>query len=363
MARWVLGWLLFGACAGTGSGQDPGPGNHTDGAAGLADDDPSDTDPAADTDGAASYLADPPPTPYQGCVLMPADTVFHADVRALPVHPRSDAWKANLGLASSVHLPATPDTTYPWAPVVYGVPHTLADASTPRRKVIYDGFYDVSSQFPGPFPLPAGLDVQTGFDQQTIILQTDTCGLYELIGYANILAPTANGGSYTDLRAHGPGAERWSVTAPRFPLLPIQVRTDEIAAGRIDHVLAVSHPWVSSAPPVWPAMGTDGRSDEEDAPPMGAWMRLRADVDTSSMPPAIQILARAMKVHGLLLADTGGGEGRLVVKLQKSATWKDASGQDLIPVLRTLQQHITVDDLEFVDPTPMQRAPDSWRIR
>lgn len=363
MSRMVWIALLCGGCLGS----DPGAGRDTaadsDTAERVLETDPGDTDAAHDTDPGRTYVVDPPPSPYQGCPLMPADTVFHADVRSLPVHPRSEAWKANLGLASSIHLPAAPDNTYPWAPVVYGVPHALADASTPRRNVLYDGFYPVSAQYPGPFPLPPGLDVQTGFDQQTIILETDACGLYELIGYANILVPTANGGAYTDLRSHGPGAERWSVTAPRFPLLPIQVRTDEIAAGRIDHVLAVSHPWVSSGPPVWPAIGTDGRSDEEDAPPMGAWMRLRADVDVSDMPSPIQTLATAMKVHGLLLADTGGGEGRLVLKLQKSATWEDDSGEDLIPVLRTLQQHITVDDLEFIDPTPMQRSPDSWRIR
>ena len=294
---------------------------------------------------------------------MPADTVFHADVRSLPVHPRSEAWKAHFGLSSPVHLPAAPDTSTPWAPVVYGVPHALADATTPRRTVIYDGFYPVSAQFPGPFPIPAGLDVQTGFDQQTIVLETDECGLYELIGYANFFAPTANGGAFSDLRRHGPGPERWSVTAPRFPLLPIQVRTDEIVAGRIDHVLAVSHPWVSSSDPVWPALATDGRSDAVDAPPMGAWMRLRADADVSSMPPAIRTLATAMQVHGILLSDTGGNEGRLVLKLEKSAAWRDAAGQDLIPVLRTLQQYVTVDDLDFIDPTPMQVDPDSWQIR
>lgn len=324
---------------------------------------PPDGAPPEDSDAPTTFVVDPPPELYEGCPLMPADTFFHADVRALPVHPSSETWRAYLGHDARLHLPATPDTSNPFAPVVYGVPHALADADTPRREVTYDGFYPVSRQYPGPFPLPAGLDIQTGFDQQTIILETDACELYELIGFTNLLGPAANGGAWFDLREHGPHPERWSVTAPRFPILATQVRASELRAGRIDHVLAVSIPMLSEGPPIWPALATDGRSDDRDAPPMGAWFRLRSDVDIDAMPPPIRTIARALQVHGGLIADTGGREDHLHLKLEKTTDWRDASGQDLRPILRTLGDHVTVADLEFLDPTPMRIDEDSWQIR
>ena len=37
------------------------------------------------------------------CPDLPADNVWHADVSALPLHPRSAAYVASMGLGRSVH--------------------------------------------------------------------------------------------------------------------------------------------------------------------------------------------------------------------------------------------------------------------
>lgn len=311
--------------------------------------------------------ATPPRTLY-GCTIFPADTVFHADVRRLDVHPRDAAWRARLGHDAPVKLPSALDQSQ-FPAVRYGVPHTLADADTPRRTVTYDGLYPVAKQFPGPFPLPAGLDVQTGFDLQTIVVEHDACELYELIGYTNILGHRANGGAWFDLEAHGPAPEGWAVTASRVPILAVQVRADEIAAGRIDHAMAISIPKVArdvdgpGGDPLWPAAMSDGTGDDPDDPPMGAWFRLRHDVDLSTWPAPLQIVGQALKIHGAFLADTGGVPGTLTLKLEKSNDWRDAGGVDVSKELAKLQQHLTVGDLEIVDASPMRADPTGWRIR
>ena len=55
---------------------------------------------------------------------------------------------------------------------------------------------------------------------------------------------------------------------------------------------------------MWPAShkaGTGGASD----PPMGAWFRLKASFDIGSFSAANQVILRALKKHGMVLADNG----------------------------------------------------------
>jgi len=319
------------------------------------------TPPSADT-GSTLGVEDPPAT-LGGCVVFPADTFFHAVVEDLPVHPDSARWIRRLGAGRALRVPAAANTDIPWAPVRYGVPITLADADTPRREVTMDGHYPVDRQYQGPYPIPPGLDVQTGFDQQTIIVDVEACAAYELIGYSNIFRPMANGGVRWDLATHDALPDAAAVTAPRWPILGTVLRADEIRAGRIDHVLAFTIPDVARDAPevegdvLWPALASDGTADEPDAVPMGAWLRLRADVDLSGAPAAVQVVGDALRRHGMLLGDTGGTADALHLKLEKREVWQDASGADVARILTDLGPWITAGDLEVIDPTSI-RAED-----
>ena len=46
---------------------------------------------------------------------------------------------------------------------------------------------------------------------------------------------------------------------------------------------------------------------DANLPPMGMRVRLRADFDVSSYPANVQVILRAMKTYGMLLADNGSG--------------------------------------------------------
>ena len=71
----------------------------------------------------------------------------------------------------------------------------------------------------------------------------------------------------------------------------------------IDHVIRFTAPRTANAY-VWPAShkaGTGGASD----PPMGAWFRLKASYDISGFSAQNQVILRALKKHGMVLADNG----------------------------------------------------------
>ncbi len=57
---------------------------------------------------------------------------------------------------------------------------------------------------------------------------------------------------------------------------------------------------------VHPARHWASRRTEPELPPMGLRVRLRASYDISGFPPPAQVILRALKRYGMILADNGG---------------------------------------------------------
>jgi hypothetical protein len=55
-----------------------------------------------------------------------------------------------------------------------------------------------------------------------------------------------------------------------------------------------------------PASHWASESNDPDLPPMGMRVRLKADYDISGFSPQAQIILRALKTYGMILADNGG---------------------------------------------------------
>jgi hypothetical protein len=91
--------------------------------------------------------------------------------------------------------------------------------------------------------------------------------------------------------------------AAGLPILPGLVRYDEVAAGDIDHVIRFTAPRTANAY-VWPASHKAGSGGSAD-PPMGAWFRLKASYDISRFSAQNQVILRALRKHGMILADNG----------------------------------------------------------
>jgi hypothetical protein len=81
---------------------------------------------------------------------------------------------------------------------------------------------------------------------------------------------------------------------------------------------------------------------------MGARFRLKADYDISGFPPEMQVLLRAMKEYGIILADNGSN---WYVSGAPDERWDD----DMLHLLDVL----TGNDFEAVDASGLMVDPNS----
>jgi hypothetical protein len=56
---------------------------------------------------------------------------------------------------------------------------------------------------------------------------------------------------------------------------------------------------------VAPARHLSGSSNDPNMPPMGMRVRLKADIDIASFPPQARVVLKALKQHGMFLANHG----------------------------------------------------------
>lgn len=293
-----------------------------------------------------------PGVPVSGtCPMFPSDSFWHADVRGLPVHPMSATWRASIGTGRGIH-PDFGSGTWDGGPI--GIPFVVVPASQPGVAVSFE-YADESDA--GPYPVPADPPIEGGpqavGDRHVLVVQEGTCTLSEL--YA--AHPNGDGswsagsGAVWDLRSNALRPDGWtSADAAGLAILPGLVRYDEVAAGVVDHAIRFTAPSTQDTY-LWPARHQAGVAGAH-LPPMGTWMRLRADIDPASFPPQVQPIVTAMQVHGLLLADNGSS---MYVSGAPDERWDDDQ-------LRTLGR-ITAADFEVVDASGLQVSGDSGATR
>ncbi|MBX7068447.1 MAG: hypothetical protein K1X38_03595 [Microthrixaceae bacterium] len=306
----------------------------------------------------------PPPNPTPapgapdptlgGCPMMPADNYWHADVSALPVHPRSAAWVASIGTSKKFH---TDFGSGLWDGGPIGIPYSTVSAGQPKVPI---SFYYPDESDPGPYPLAWDSPVEGGQgssgDRHVLTVDTSTCTLYEVYdahrGAAPLDAWTAGSGAVYDLRSNAMRPDTYtSADAAGLPILPGLVRFDEVASGRIDHAIRFTAPRTQKAY-IWPAKHQAGSTTDPNVPPMGAWFRLRADYPTAGLAPQAKVIVEAMKTHGIVLADNG-------------SSWYMSGAPDERWDNDALTQvwHITGADMVAVDTSTLMVSPNSGQIR
>jgi hypothetical protein len=88
-------------------------------------------------------------------------------------------------------------------------------------------------------------------------------------------------------------------------MLPGLVRYDEVATGEINHAIRLTTN-TSKAAYVWPARHQAPYNTKAGSPPMGQRFRLKASfVIDNRFSPQVQVILRALKKYGLILADNG----------------------------------------------------------
>jgi len=282
------------------------------------------------------------------CPMFPADNVWHADVSNLAVQPRSTAWRTAIGAGAGLKADFGSGL---WNGGTIGIPWTSVDGGQPPVRVT---FAYANESDPGPYPIPRDAPVESGSDHHVLVVDRGACTLHEL--YDATLQPdgswTAGSGAVWDLRSNALRPDGWtSADAAGLPILPGLVRYEEVAAGHIDHAIRFTAPRTQRAA-LWPARHVASSSTDPNLPPMGAWFRLRADFDTSRLAPQARVVAEALKVHGMVLADNGSS---WFLSGAPDERWNNDD-------LRTLAT-ITGNDLVAVDASAMMVDPGSGQRR
>ncbi len=233
------------------------------------------------------------------CPLLPSNNILNTRVDGLPIHAQSEAWINSIGRDETFHMDFGSGE---WDGGPIGIPFNIVAGSTVPK---YGGdFYYPEESDAGPYPIPENAQREWGSDHHILVVDTETCILYEVYD-ASVDNGQLSGGSGAiwDLNSNALRPDEWtSADAAGLPILPGLVRYDEIAAGEIKHALRFTAE--ETAGYIWPARHQT--SDPQDGiPPMGARFRLKADYDISGFPIEMQVILQAMKTYGIILADNG----------------------------------------------------------
>lgn len=222
----------------------------------------------------------------------------------LPVAPSTSTYVNTIGAATGVHADfgsglwdggpiGIPFITVPGTQTKYPASFTYADESDP-----------------GPYAVPLTAPIEGGSastgDRHAISIDTDNCILYELYAaYPQASSWQAGSGSIFNLVSNALRPSGWtSADAAGLPIFPGLVRFDEILSGEIRHALRFTVPQTQRAF-VWPARHYASSLTGSQYPPMGVRFRLRANFDISGYSPTNQIILKALKKYGMMIADNG----------------------------------------------------------
>ena len=243
--------------------------------------------------------------PGTGCSVFPADSVWHAKVSGLSVHPRSAAYIDSIGRSAGLKADFGSGE---WDGGPIGIPYTVVGGGQPDVRVDF-GWDDESDA--GPYPIPPDAKIEGGpdsdGDRHVLVVDRDACRLYETYdSHPNGDGSwSAGSGAVFDLRSNRLRPAGWtSADAAGLPILAGLVRYDEVAAGKIDHAIRVTVPESQKAY-LWPARHQAGSSTDPDLPPMGLRLRLKAGFDISGFDRQARIVLQAAKTYGLIVADNG----------------------------------------------------------
>ena len=296
---------------------------------------------------AAGLAADVPVAaaapPTTNCQVFPADNIWNTDISTLPVHGQSTQWLASMASSTTkLH----PDFGGP----PYGFPFNIVDHTHATVSVT---FQYASESDPGPYPLGPGTLIENGSDLHALIINKDTCTLYELFGLSGSGSTwTAGSGAIFPLGSDALRPLGWtSADAAGLPIFPGLVRWDEVQAGAIRHAIRFTAQQ-SDRSFLWPARHQAGTAANAALPPMGARFRLKSTYDISHFSAQAQVILLAMQHYGLILADNGSN---WFFSGTEDAAWPDSLLSEL--------KMIPASQFDAVDESSLMLDPNSAAAR
>lgn len=289
--------------------------------------------------------------PLGGCTVLPADNIWNTPIDQLPVSPSSSTYVTTIGAATGVHADFGSGL---WDGGPIGIPFIVVPGTQPKYPATFD-YADESDL--GPYAVPLNAPIEGGSastgDRHAISIDVDHCILYELYSaYPQAASWKAGSGAIYNLLSSNLRVATWtSADAAGLPIFPGLVRYDEIAGGEIRHALRFTVPKTQKAY-VWPARHYASSLTGGQYPPMGVRFRLRANFDISGFSSANQIILRALKKYGMMIADNGSA---WYLSGAPDSRWDNDDLHNL--------GKIHGSDFEAVDVSGLMITPDSGQAR
>jgi hypothetical protein len=314
--------------------------------------------------------------------LFPSDNPWNQRISSAPVASNStaiiNAIISEQGANGQLHPDFSQDA-HTHDPL-YGIPYNVVHGnSTPKVTVVIDSYASESNVQPAPVPANAVIegDYRDGpnvglanrGDSHLLVYDVDNNVDYEFFAASR---PNENSDghwhaaqeSVWDLRTNTFRTIGWtSADAAGLPILPGLARPDEGlpvgqgGQGVINHAIRVTldNPVILDQF-LYPASHiANSGSNAAIQPPMGARLRLKANVDLSQLSPQSRVIAQAMKDYGLIVADNGsnfffsGASDAVNSGNQDFLTWDNNDIQDNVHGLKSLH----FSDFEVVNLTPV----------
>jgi hypothetical protein len=239
------------------------------------------------------------------CPVFPADNIWNTRVDTLPRHPSSDAYINTIGTGRGLKADFGAGL---WDGGPIGIPFVTVPGTQPKVPITFDY---ASESDPGPYPIPPNPPIEGGpnstGDRHILVIDRDNCLLYETWS----TYPQSDGswhagsGAKFDLRSNNLRSAGWtSSDAAGLAVYPALLQYDEIQRGQIEHALRFTASLTQRAY-VWPARHYASSSTNTSYPPMGIRVRLKSSFDISGYSAANQVILRALKNYGMMLADNG----------------------------------------------------------
>ncbi|MBW3622627.1 MAG: hypothetical protein KY468_04375 [Armatimonadetes bacterium] len=284
-----------------------------------------------------------PNASLNGKRVLPPNNPWNTPIDKEPVDPKSAILISSIGRYKNLH----PDFGANWDGGPFGIPYIVVSGNTPKVPVSFE--YDDESD-PGPYPIPLNAPIEGGPDSEgdrhVIVIDRDNWKLYELFNaWPQGRSWKAGSGAIFDLNSNKLRPDGWtSADAAGLPIFPGLVRYDEVVGQKeIPHALRFTVRRSRKAY-VHPARHHASSHDDPLLPPMGMRVRLKANYDISGFPPSAQVILRALKKYGMILADNGGD---WFVSGAPDPRWKDSE-------INTLKR-LKGDDFEVVKMGPIRK--------
>ena len=312
--------------------------------------------------------------------ILPADNWWNVDVSQAPVDPNSQNFIGfiNNGGNRRLHPDWGGSAGDPGDPTaIYGIPYIVVSGTQPLVPVTFVAYGDESDDGapgrPPGYPIPDEAKFQGGWieggapgdvppdgDRHMLIVDRDNRILYELYRAHWNAAQSrweADSGAVWPLTTNHRRPDTWtSADAAGLAILPGLVRYDEaFGSDPIRHAFRVTVRATNGY--VFPASHRAGSN--ASALPMGARLRMRADVDIAGYPAPVRRVLQAMKTYGLIVADNGSD---MYITGSSDPRW-EAEMDDFVAIFHSLRANtFEVVQLGWQPPADGDGdgMPDSW---